>query len=141
MQALGSAERVWPAGAPGLTNVTPCGGPGVHRHDDSMLELEGQCGCAVGHVNLNLPFLVITKGSQECSGLREGRDRRAISVLSRRLLAGFRGEEGSADSRWQCLRRRENRLSAFWNTGAKVMVADFKVFPDPWLPWFSKSTF
>lgn len=102
-----------------------------------MLELEGQGGCAVRHFNLNLPFLVIAKGPQEFSGLREGK-----GLSSRRLPAGFRGEEGSADPRGQCLRKQDlSQLSAFGNTGAKAMVADFKVFPDPCLLRFSKSTF
>lgn len=64
-------------GAHILTNVTPCSGPGVHSHDDAMLELEGECGCAVGHLNLNIPFLVTTKGPQECGGLRDARGRGA----------------------------------------------------------------
>lgn len=59
-----------------LTNVTAGRGPGVHGHDDSVLELEGQCGRAMGHLYLNVPFLVITKRPQEFSGLGEKGQRR-----------------------------------------------------------------
>lgn len=50
-----------------LTNVTPCGSPRIHCHNYSVLELEGECGSAVGHLYLNVPFS--TQGLEELGGL------------------------------------------------------------------------
>lgn len=54
-----------PAGTHTLTNVTPCGGSRIHRHDHSMLKLEGKRGGAMGHLNLNVLSSMPTQGLEE----------------------------------------------------------------------------
>lgn len=60
-----------------LTNVAPSRSPRIHSHNHSMLELEGEGGSAMGHLNLNVPCSVPTQGLEEFSGLvREKRQRK-----------------------------------------------------------------
>lgn len=60
-----------------LTNVTPGRGPRIHRHNHSVLELEGQRGSAMSHLNLYVPFSIPTQGPEEFSGLvRQKRQRK-----------------------------------------------------------------
>lgn len=105
----------------------------------------------MGHLDLNIPFLVTTKGPQERSGLREARGRRAIASVLGISCQGFRVRRGLWRSGLQSLdgnshlEKEKQDLhppaSAFQPMGTKVMVTDFKVFPDPWLLQFSESTF
>lgn len=87
----------------------------------------------MGHLNLNIPFLITTKGPQEVRGLRGKMQKGSISQ------AGFQravAEEGSPHSLatnsqtldgWRKGRRHGYRLSGFQYKGTKVMVTDFKV--------------
>lgn len=60
-----------------LTDVVPSGSPRIHSHNHSMLELEGEGGSAMGHLNLNISSSVPTQRLEEFSGLnREKRQRK-----------------------------------------------------------------
>lgn len=52
-----------------LTYVTPSRSPRIHCHNHSLLELEGQSGSAMVHLNPNIPFTIPTKGLEEFPGL------------------------------------------------------------------------
>lgn len=96
-------QRLCPAGkgaqGPGaglrdgpLTDVTPRSGPRIHGHDHSVLELEGQRGGAMGHVNLHAALSVPAQGLQELGGLVGRRGRERGNGHSRRgLLPGRAG--------------------------------------------------
>lgn len=68
-------ELVWGDGP--LTDVIPSRGPRIHGHDHSVLELEGQGGGAMGHLDLNSALRVPAQGLEELGGLggRKGRER------------------------------------------------------------------
>lgn len=75
-----------------LTDVTPRSGPRIHGYDHSVLELEGQGGGAMGHVNLHAALSVPAQGLQELGGLVGRRGRERGNGHSRRgLLQGRAG--------------------------------------------------